>query len=695
MTFESIKEKLIKKGKLYEDPDFPAVSKSIYRTKDVASDVVWKRPKEIQNNPVFVRDQASRFDFDQGELGDCWFVAAAASLAVQDQHLLKNIIRPDGQTFEDYAGIFRFCFWRFGKWTDVIIDDRLPYSTESNEILFSRNREEPNEFWVALMEKAYAKLHGSYEDMEGGKIQDALVDFTGGISECIDLEDKSKVPKNLFETLEKTFNMNSMMGCSISKSDDDNGGQWETELDNGLYAGHAYSITGIATVKTGDAKRHKLLRLRNPWGYCEWNGLWGDKPQASPIWNMVDVKTKEKLGFQSEDNGEFWIGYDDWIANYTECQLCHLSPNALTAAVAEETGKSIWQINEHHGSWVSGLSAGGCGNAPDEDMLYDNPQYRVELEDVNTDDECDDCTLIISLMEEFKRHVDLAIGYYVFKVRRRALEKSPDERYTKGDLKYVSTGSYSFYREVTMRLKLKPWKYVIFPTSFSKNEEGNFLLRIFTEKKLDSKIIDKPVKVVPCFHSKERSIAKRPSRDWENSVAKLYDQFAGEDKEIDAYELQKLLNYVFFRGEVVVTGGVKEDEEANFDRESARSLLAMVDENKSGRICKKEFSKLTAELKVWKDGFHKYDRDKSGTIDVGELQEIFSRMGLSLSKKCLAPIVRRYAGKNQTLNFRDFILASTKVMIMYNNFARHSGGFTEETTFKMSLEDWLVETMYC
>jgi len=69
---------------------------------------------------------------------------------------MKKII-PPGQGFtsaEGYCGIFRFNFWVFGKWKEVIIDDYLP--TFNNRLVFMHSPEQ-NEFWTALMEKAYAK----------------------------------------------------------------------------------------------------------------------------------------------------------------------------------------------------------------------------------------------------------------------------------------------------------------------------------------------------------------------------------------------------------------------------------------------------------------------------------------------------------------------------------------------------------
>jgi len=40
------------------------------------------------------------------------------------------------------------------------------------------SRTNGNECWAILIEKAYAKLHGSYERISGGMPQDALRDLT-------------------------------------------------------------------------------------------------------------------------------------------------------------------------------------------------------------------------------------------------------------------------------------------------------------------------------------------------------------------------------------------------------------------------------------------------------------------------------------------------------------------------------------
>ena len=61
---------------------------------------------------MFVADH-DRFDINQGEIGNCWFLAAMANLA-ENQKAFHRVV-PSDQDFNDhdYSGIFRFRFWRY------------------------------------------------------------------------------------------------------------------------------------------------------------------------------------------------------------------------------------------------------------------------------------------------------------------------------------------------------------------------------------------------------------------------------------------------------------------------------------------------------------------------------------------------------------------------------------------------------
>jgi len=152
-------------------------------------------------------------------------------------------------------GMYVFRFFKNYSWIYVIIDDRLPCYKRSYgdpEIVFGRCRSQ-NEFWVPLIEKAYAKLHNCYESLISGFIDDGLTDMTALAQTKIIFKKKgsSKIKfakkKNeealplLWKVIKKGREQHNMMGCSAFGG----GTEMEMTIDDvpcGILAGHAYSI---------------------------------------------------------------------------------------------------------------------------------------------------------------------------------------------------------------------------------------------------------------------------------------------------------------------------------------------------------------------------------------------------------------------------------------------------------------------
>ena len=113
-------------------------------------------------DPAMVVGERDRFDVNQGEIGNCWFLAALANLA--DDDICFNRVVPSGQDFgPDYCGVFRFRFFRFGEWVEVCVDDRLP--TRHGRLIYLRAKD-PNEFWSPLLEKVVPVVRLDYKNCD-------------------------------------------------------------------------------------------------------------------------------------------------------------------------------------------------------------------------------------------------------------------------------------------------------------------------------------------------------------------------------------------------------------------------------------------------------------------------------------------------------------------------------------------------
>lgn len=207
--FYELRHECLQSRKLFEDPEFIPSDEILFYDNDTPSSeedsYTWLRPHEICDNPKFVIDTFSRFCAKQGNLGDCWFVSAITTLTLH-QKFLNRVICADNSFEKDfYAGIFHFRFWYFGEWVDVVIDDRLPTRKKHLVYLHSKNQ---NEFWSALLEKAYAKLKGGYQKLDGGESSVAFQDFTGGIIESYNLEE---TPEKVIQKLKTNLRKSSMV----------------------------------------------------------------------------------------------------------------------------------------------------------------------------------------------------------------------------------------------------------------------------------------------------------------------------------------------------------------------------------------------------------------------------------------------------------------------------------------------------
>ncbi len=230
----------------------------------------------------------------------------------------------------------------------------------------------------------------------------------------------------------------------------------------------------------------------------EWNGKWCDK---SNEWSKVTSDIKQKLLFADRADGGFWMTFDDFYQNYEQLEICDLTPAAFSDELNTVHRKNlVWNLIGHHGAWKCGSTAGGSGNGYDDNLYWTNPQFLITLNDCDDNDGENLATIIISLMQKNTREKRMenngepAENYIQFRLYRVVQGKHGERARKTGEklygsqLELVSTsGSYINMRDLTKRFRVPPGDYVIIPSTYEPHVEGEFLLRLFTEKQVEDK----------------------------------------------------------------------------------------------------------------------------------------------------------------------------------------------------------------
>uniref|UniRef100_A0A8C9R536 Calpain-3 n=1 Tax=Scleropages formosus TaxID=113540 RepID=A0A8C9R536_SCLFO len=477
-----------------------------------------------------------------------------------------------------------------------------------------------------------------------------MEDFTGGVTEFYEMKE---APKELYKIMKKALERGSLMGCSIDALVP---ARFETRTVTGLVKGHAYSVTAVEESHQKEAKV-RLVRLRNPWGQVEWNGPWSDN---SKEWASISKADKEKLHHQNAEDGEFWMSFEDFKKNYTKIEICNLTPDAL-----EDDKIHKWTVSVNEGRWVRGCSAGGCRNYPD--TFWTNPQYRLRLLEEDDDPEENDlaCTFVVALMQKNRRSerkmganlftIGFAI-YEVLHVTQRSSQHMPKDFFLFNSSK-ARCKSYINLREVTQRFRLGPGEYVIVPSTYEPHQEGDFILRVFSEKRNTSDEEDK-------------------------HFLTIFQQIAGDEMEITANELKNVLNKVV----------VEHLKTEGFSLETCRSMIALMDMDGTGRLNLQEFRHLWNKIKRWQGIFKHYDCDYSGSICSYEMRNAVNDAGFHLNNQLYDIITMRYSNENMNIDFDSFISCLVRLEGMFRAFqAFDQDG---DGLITLSVLEWLQLTMY-
>lgn len=310
-------------------------------------------------------------DVQQGRVGDCWWIAAVATMAHRTDLMQRVCVARD-----ETCGVYGFVFVRDGVWTPVAVDDNLylhhaDFCAEKYDASGQRARDhrqrfqrgsealsfarcaDPNETWLPLLEKAFAKLHGDYGALSGGWCSEGMEDLTGGVSTTVVANrvlDKERLWKELAggsgtANNERSEGMNdfvfglSVMGCGCYLAN-----------HNGLTVNHCYSVLqAVEAVSEDGSETVRLIKIRNPWGQRSenthmgaWHGPWAD---GAKEWTPYWLKT---LGHTFGDDGVFWMSFKDMLETFGFLHRTRLFDDASWTVVQQWTSLPV--------GWVVGYS---------------------------------------------------------------------------------------------------------------------------------------------------------------------------------------------------------------------------------------------------------------------------------------------------------------------------------------------------
>jgi hypothetical protein len=200
-----------------------------------------------------------------------------------------------------------------------VVDDRLPVKKDSPIYMKSSRAEE---FWPALLEKAYAKAKGSYELLNHWMPIDGCIELTGGVPERVRnlhqmLTADARHADRLFLDMFRASQLGNIILVTLpTKTSRENKLRLSEAQQLGLEVKYTYRVTQVADLGQGQ----QLVRVKNCSGpnFVNWVGAWHPNDAR---WSKVSEEARKELDSETFHDGGFWMAYGDFL-KYFKVREC-------------------------------------------------------------------------------------------------------------------------------------------------------------------------------------------------------------------------------------------------------------------------------------------------------------------------------------------------------------------------------------
>ncbi|KAF2986700.1 hypothetical protein EK904_013483 [Melospiza melodia maxima] len=175
-------------------------------------------------------------------------------------------------------------------------------------------------------------------------------------------------------------------------------------------------------------------------------------------------------------------------------------------------------------------------------------------------------------------------------------------------------------REVLNRFKLPAGEYIIVPSTFEPDKNGDFCLRVFSEKNANSTVID-------------------------DEIEGNFD----EDAEISAFELRSILNKIlakrecFLHQQFQMPPAGQDIKSDGFSIETCKIMVDLLD-------------------KIYRE----IDVDRSGTMNSYEMRRALETAGFKLNCQLHQVIVARFADEDLVIDFDNFVRCLIRLETLFS-----------------------------